>query len=186
MGAFLYTIIAKKRVGRGNPNFRFVLLMSALVALLHHLILLEYSAIHDYATVKSGLLLSMVGGAILSKTYQLSQKVTFISIFLLVISCLAQYYYVNRIGQYSQNGDRYDKYQTIATAIRAQTTTDETIYIADRTYYTAELEFYLQRNLNTAHNLAEAQERLTTRSQTKGCLVQIEAGRVKNITHFEK
>jgi hypothetical protein len=164
-----------------KPKFAIFTIILATI-LTHHLILLEYSGIHDFSTVKSGLLLALLSGFIIEKQF-FTKKTKFSIIFILIMACLAQYFYINSIGDIDIKGDRYDTYQAIGSFIQKNATADEVIFVADDRF-DAPIEFYAQRNIYNAKDEIAARQKLATTTLKKACFITILKNKSVTISHF--
>lgn len=152
--------------------------------MVHHSILIEYSGKHDFSTVKAGLVLALLFGRCLA-LFKPSVRSASLQILVLVILCSVQYFMINKIGGYGQNGDRYDEYQQLGKIIKQNAAQDEIIFVDSSKFENSpQTAFYAERNLFYIKNIAAAQQLLRVQNRTKGCFFHISKTEKPTITHF--
>jgi len=105
-GAVLFV---RKRIRPGNV-LRNVLVISVLPIILLHLFLSDYSG-HDFTVLYAAVPLSIIAGFFTERLYMHTRTIYIIAgTILFIVFNTAQFYYINRPGEISQSGDRYDMY----------------------------------------------------------------------------
>ena len=97
-----------------------------------------------------------------------------ISIYMLASVC--QYYYINRPGERSQNGDRYAEMRDIGKAIAVQSSKEEVVFLKGMKP-SPEIVFYAGRNIKQVENEIEAVGFLQRYGRSKGALFEVVDGK---------
>jgi len=112
--------------------------------IIFHLIFSNFTQIHDYSVIVNSVLIALLLYQIL---HVVNTKTLYIIAFAVVVSNIIQYYYINRIGQVAQNGDRYDMYEKIGKTIQNNSNKDEVIFLHGMYMDNCpQLLWYAQRN----------------------------------------
>jgi hypothetical protein len=179
----VFLMFFSKKIDFFEP-FTALVSISLCSILLHHSLLIEYSGYHDYNTVKAGLLLSLLGGWVFA-LFSTSIRTASIQILFLIVCCIGQYFTINRIGDYGQNGDRYDEYLQLGTIIKQNAAQDEIIFVDNTKFKNSpQTALYAGRNLFYIKNIAAAQQLLSEQNRIKGCFFHIIPNKKPIITHF--
>ncbi|UAY52903.1 glycosyltransferase family protein [Ferruginibacter albus] len=185
--ALLILLIINRRMIRPaiikqHPGaFSFIVLLVA-TCLLHHFIFPQFSG-HEYAVFKSALFLSLCTAA-LSTNY----KTSYIIIGLFIILSIAQFYYINPVGAYSFDGERYDYAKTIGNSIKENASADEVVYINYKNGLAEpQIMYYAKRTCFGSPNLQDAKVRLADQTYAqKAVWFDIVNDSVTSIIHFSK
>lgn len=160
---------------------RQILLLTFFTALVHHLIFVEFTSVHEYAVLKAALFLSLATGILLFVSNIPSKA-------LLLIFCIvsiSQYYYINRIGQISLNGDRYDYPKMTGKIIQKNAFENEVVFVDD-SKMRPQISYYAKRTILNASTLERAKEILREQpGKSKGVWFDIDNGVVISISHFK-
>lgn len=158
-----------------------ILFLTFFTAFLHHIIFMEFTSVHEYAVLKASLFLSLATGVLLFAT-NIPIKASGLIFFIVSIS---QYYYINRIGQISLNGDRYDYTEMTGKIIQKNAYESEVVFVDD-SKMRPQISYYAKRTILNANSLEQAKEVLRQQpGKTKGVWFDIENSAVVSITHFE-
>jgi len=158
---------------QGKPG-RFIFLSAAPVILLH-LLLSDYSG-HDFTTLYGGLFLCVMFGALAHGAAQrIKPRWTAMGTLTVIIACVIQYYYINRPGKYSLNGDRYADFQDIGKSIARQSSNEEVIFLKGRKP-SPEIILYAGRNILRIHDETEAVNFLQERGLKRGLIFHVTDG----------
>ncbi len=150
---------------------RFFIILSVIPVILLHAVLSNYSG-HDFTTLYGGLFLSVAFGIL---AWSISQKVKkkwmASGTAVLAMLCIAQYYYINRPGEYSLRGDRYADFWDIGKSIANQSSNDEVIF-AIGLKPSPEVIFYAGRNIKQVRDEKEAKDFLKKYGRSKGVVFE--------------
>lgn len=154
-----------------NSKLFLFIALSVIPAALLHLILSNYSG-HDFTTLYGGLFLCVIFGIfIFSASQRIKGKWIVSGIAVFVVLCIAQYYYINRPGEYSLKGDRYADFQDIGKSIAAQSSNDEVIFLIGLKP-SPEIIFYAGRNIRQVRDEKEAMNFLQEHNGNKGVIFE--------------
>ena len=142
----------KTEIGSANEPLFFALVTTAITAFLYEILTLEFCATHDYSVMKSFFPLLLLAVFFIIKIPQKSIKIGLLT-FITLLN-IAQYYYINRIGAYNQNGDRYDAVQRIGTIIAAHSSPDDLVLLSGFEM-NAQLLYYAKHNIETLNDSTE-------------------------------
>lgn len=173
--SFIYLIFtkAKLRIVFTKNGYRF-LWLSTLPVILMHILLLNYSG-HDFTVLYGSLFLSVLVGILfdklkLTKTlnlFQLRLGVVFV-----VISGVFIYFYINRPGEYSLNGDEYAFQKRIGLQIANNVSNDELVFVEGDVSVDPQVIYYAKRNVLKVDNRQDAYDWLKEQGLTKGKLFE--------------
>ncbi len=162
-----------------KPQVKNFLWLAGFPILMHQLIFIEYTVVHDFAVLKGGILIAVGLGywGVDLTSFRKPVGIAMIATFLL---CIGQYYFINRPGEINQNGDRYDMMMKLGEAIKENTTDDEVIFLNG---YKPEPQvmYYAGRNMLRATDIATARKILAEREAQKGVLFTINHYKIENI-----
>lgn len=116
----------------------------------HYFLFINYAAVHEYAVVKMSLPLSVCVAILYHQIFlnRPSFKPYLTVIFCLVFwMCWVQHYYINRLGDYSLKGERYDVHKRLGAAIRAEAQPDEMVFVKGKADVSFLLVYYAKRNI---------------------------------------
>jgi hypothetical protein len=183
LAAGLWFLFRGNRTGVVVPMPKSMLMiigLTAAVVVLHHIIFLQHSG-HDFAVLKSAVPLSLLAGWLIHALVQAGIVRVWsatVVIGLVAVTSIAQYYYVNRPGEVSIKGDRYDAEMEIGLRIASNVADDQVAMIKD-VELTPQVLYYAQRNVQPVRHLAEAYEFMRRHPVGKGVLLWIEGGEWK-------
>ena len=110
--------------------------------LILHIALLNYSN-HDFTVLYASCVLS-IGLAFLLENF--SDKIKYGVVTVVVMVSIGTYFYVNRPGPISLNGDRYDVSMNIGKVIKKEAKKDEVVYLISDAYDPM-IVVYAERNV---------------------------------------
>lgn len=174
----IYAVVKAK-----YAQLRTLAVVSVLPVVMLHTVLTNYSG-HDFTVLHGAVFLSLFGAwgyAQLARRRLTHARLAFVLITLLGIG---QYYYINRPGDYSWKGDRYNVYQTIGEQIQVQAGTNEVIFLTG-TLPTPEMIWYARRNIKHVAGYGEAYDFLVTTGQKQGVLFTGNTSQITATKHFE-
>lgn len=158
-----------------------ILFLTFLTAFLHHIIFLEFTSVHEYAVLKSALFLSLATGTLLFAS-KIPVKALFLVFFVVSIT---QYYYINRIGPISLNGDRYDYTEVTGKMIQKNAYNYEVVFVND-SKMRPQISYYAKRTILYAATLEQAKQVLRQQpGKLKGVWFDIDHAVVVSISHFD-
>ena len=169
--SFVYLTLtrAKLRIVFTKNGYRF-LWLSTLPILLLHFFLLNYSG-HDFVSLYGSLFLAVLI-AILFDKLKTAKTLTYsqltLGIGFVVLSSISLYYYINRPGEYSLSGDRYDHSQVLGKEIHENALDDHVIFIQGELSVDPQLIYYAKRNIQKVSSKEDAQEFLKEHPCKKG------------------
>lgn len=146
---------------------RSFLIITICLCFSHHFLLGEFTAAHNYSVLLDGVLMSGLVGLLLRRMLDLKmrRRILYSSLGLVFLASITQYFYINRIGDYGQNGDRYDFMQRIGETIRANSTELEVLFVmnlkdkpAPQVMYYAKRNFHHVKSFNQADSLMKAHD----------------------------
>ncbi len=159
---------------------RFLCLYFVWVALppifLHHFLFINYTAIHEYASVKMCLPIAIVVAYLSKEVLQdqwVSTKRLQTALLLMLCFCLLQYFYINRVGDHSWRGHRYDQFQKMGAKVREETKADEMVFVKGDIEINFQLVYYAKRNIWRYKSSEQMQEALAHFGQVKGVVVEV-------------
>lgn len=191
LASFVYLTFtrAKLRIVFTKNGYRF-LWLSTLPILLLHFFLLGYSG-HDFVSLYGSLFISVLIAILFDKlknaetlsSFQLGLGISFV-----VISSIGLYYYINRPGDTSLRGDKYDQSKIMGEIIKEKALDDHVVFIQGKLSVDPQLIYYAKRNIQKVSSEQDAIDFLSTHPSTKGQIFLYEEGRtdgfasVKSIT----
>lgn len=118
----------------------------------HYFLFINYAAVHEYAVIKMALPLSVWMAVLYHRI--LNTKPSWASyfkyaFFLVFWLCIVQHYYINRLGDYSQTGERYDTHKRLGTVIQENAFPDEMVFVKGKADVSFLLVYYAKRNIWT-------------------------------------
>ncbi len=156
-----------------NKNlFSLFILLSTVPIVLLHSILSNYSG-HDFTTLYGGLFFCVIFGMLVHAASQ-KRKTKWVAAGMIVFVSLsiAQYYYINRPGEYSVKGNRYADFKDIGKSIAGLSSSDEVIFLKGMKP-SPEIIFYAGRNIQQIHDENEAIEFLQKHFLAKGVILKV-------------
>ncbi|MBX2909326.1 MAG: hypothetical protein KF706_06820 [Chitinophagales bacterium] len=157
----------KLKIMFSENGYRFIWL-SVLPILLLHLTLLNYS-VHDFTVLYASLFFSVLLGILYDKlkksgVYNIAQLNRIIFVFLL--ACVAQFYFINRPGKTSVFGYSYAAAMEAGKFIAQNAKADEVIFVLGKEPEPQEI-WYAQRNMEWAPNTKVLEEKLAKHRSAK-------------------
>jgi len=134
-------------------GYRF-LWMSTLPILFLHFFLLNYSG-HDFVSLYGSLFLAVLVGILYDKLIGIKTVkplVLNIGIVGIILLSIAQYYYINKPGDYSFKGDYYATSMEIGSFIKNDAKVDEVVYLTGDVVLDPQLIYYAERNIIKVDN----------------------------------
>ena len=177
-GSFLFLKIKKIPLAQTSDAFRFILFATATTAFLYESLTLEFCATHDYSVMKSFFPLLLCAVFFMIQIPQKNLKI--VLLFVITALNVAQYYYINRVGNYNQNGDRYDAMQRIGTEVRTHSRPKDLVLLSGFEM-NAQLLYYAKHNLETISDSTEIPKILAKHKVKQAIWVQIVAQKVMRV-----
>ena len=169
---FVFIQFVRNKLGL-NYAQRSVLHVLLSGSMLHHILFNDFTVAHDYSVLLDGLFICILVAILLEKLN--SKAVRFVLIGTITLFGIGQYFYVNRIGEYGQNGDRYDALQLIGATIGDSAEPDELVMVIglkDRP--SPQVMYYAKRNFLQLQNEEEIEFEMRLRGMKKGRVFFIE------------
>lgn len=184
---FLLAFFNRKKLTGNNYRFNreliFICLFIGITGLLHHIVFLNFSAVHEYSVIKSSLFLSLCCGVLVSMTGTSRQiKIGFLLLFLSL--SVVQFYYINPIGKFSWNGDRYDSSKGIGELIRKNAQPHEVVFVDDKTMR-PQMNYYAKRSTIFARDFIDARKKMVELNRLKKAVwFEVVNGDIRSVVHF--
>jgi hypothetical protein len=159
-------------------------MISSVLLFSHHILLKEFTAVHNYSVLIDGILISGLVGVLITKMIIHYRLIMFskVAMLLVVVCSIAQYYYINRIGDYGQNGDRYDYMQKIGESIRENSTGEDVIFVMNmKDKPSPQVVYYSKRNFYYVNDESSANEMVKELNIKSAKIFVIEDKRVEDI-----
>lgn len=163
--------------GENRFLYRYFVWVALPPIFLHHFLFINYTAIHEYAIVKMCLPIAIAVAYLYQKALQyqwISTKWLKTAFLLTLCFCLLQYFYINRVGEHSWRGHRYDQFQKLGAKIQVTAEEDEMVFVKGDIEINFQLVYYAKRNIWRYKNPEQMQEVLSHFGQTKGVVVEVE------------
>jgi hypothetical protein len=163
-----------------------VVLISLIPVILHHLILFNFTAVHEYSVLKSGVFLSIMAGVMYDRliiarsdnnnsNLRARRNIIHLCIFFAILLSIAQFIVLN-----FQNDNSY---KTIGEEIKQHIRSDEVIFMkTEKTYILNFVFYYAKRNIALWESYDRAQELLRLNNSPRGVIVSL----TPNQTHVER
>jgi len=119
--------------------------------LLYNLVLLEWSAVHEFALIPFCLLLAVPAARLTMLTVR-GRGFYFVLVCYLV-AATAQYYVINRPGRFSWSGSSYDSYRQLGRRLQGVPADQKLFMNAD---WSAVIEYYAGRNITPVTDIDSA------------------------------
>lgn len=165
-------IVFRKRIisiSTENKVFIKMVVFLFLPVLLHHLIFLRASALDFFMLKSSPFIAATIAWLFYRIRNQLPEINRAIAVVLTVVAGIFIFYYINRPGEISQSGNRYDIYKTEGNFIAENSKPDEVIFIQNL-LDEPQLVYYAHRNLRTIEKEQQAIDFLKTYQRNKGII----------------
>jgi hypothetical protein len=165
-----------------TQSVAFFLIFSFCIGMMHQLVFIQFSYIHDYSVLKLALPISIFTSLII---IQFKRKIRLVVVSCLLFSSIATYYYINRPGKFAQNGDQYSYLQTLGKDISQTVANDEILVIKDLVMM-PQLIYYTKRNYLSFENEASCRAYMTSYGFKKACIITLNNWQIKNINHIKQ
>ena len=143
--------------------------------LLYNLVLLNWSSEHEFSMIPFGILPAYVAARLISK---LNPRPIIYLLSLFFILSITQYYYINRPGDISRDGMRYDSFKNLGQILQ-QVPKDYKIFMNIET--DPMIEYYAGRNLTRATGFEDAKKYMSVWGVSKGVWVEQDNHRFKSM-----
>lgn len=155
-----------------------------LTGLLHHIVFMNFSAVHEFSVIKSSLFLSLCCGGLIKST-DISRSLKTGLLLGFSVLCVLQFYYINPPGKHSWNGDRYDSSKQIGEVIKRNAEPGEVVFVDDKTMR-AQMNYYAKRSTVFASSLTDAKNRMKELNRVKKAVwFEVVNGKVRSVVHFK-
>ena len=160
-----------------------ILFIATGTAFLHHFLLREFTVAHNYSVLIDAIYLGILISILFSaKGEKSNENFKLISLFLVLVVGIFQYYFINRPGEISQNGDRYDSFKLIGERIKETAQPDEVVYLVNFHENPApQLMYYSKRNFLYAKDENHANAQIAERQDKKARIYFIENNKIDRI-----
>lgn len=181
----IYQFISRKtfRLKISNRERTFFWITISL-AFSHHILLGNFTAAHNYSVLVDGIFISVLGGILFNEFLSslASFRTKFIGVLLLFTMCIGQYYFINRPGETSQNGDSYSNYQDIGDYMRINSTKDDVLFTIGLDEKPApQVIYYAKRNFYQLNDLKEVQKIINEKSIKRAKVFTIKNMKVQKL-----
>jgi hypothetical protein len=166
--ALFFFYQAKNRL-KENPAFVVFVLLSLLPVVLDHVVFLRY-AVQDLAVLKASFFLSIVSAILLFRLFgKANPRWLIAAVAVICLAGIGQYYFINRPGEFSIRGHRYDTAINTGLLIRNQAKNDEVVFVTNLEV-SPQLVYYAQRNIKRVRDATSAAGFLQTHPASKGII----------------
>jgi hypothetical protein len=148
--------------------------------MMHQLVFIQFSYTHDYSVLKLALPLSIFTSLII---IQFKRKIRLVVVSFVLISSIATYYYINRLGKFAQNGNTYSYLQILGNNI-SQTVANDEILVIKNLVMMPELMYCTKRNYLSFENEASCKAYMTKNGFKKACIITLNNWQIKSINHI--
>lgn len=181
-GFYLIKLFKRQKITLNlDTASKHILLLTFFTPFLHHVLFLEFTSVHEYAVLKAALFLSLATGTLLFAS-KIPVKALLLIFFIVSIT---QYYYINRVGPISLNGDRYDYTEITGSLIQKNAHDNEVVFVND-SKMRPQISYYAKRTILHAATLEQAKQVLRQQpGKLKGVWFNIDNGVVVSIHHFD-
>ena len=158
--------------------------MTLLLAFSHHILLGNFTVAHNYSVLFDGIFISVIGGYFLGEFLIKEKRINIkgIGIGILLALCVSQYYYINRPGDFSQNGDLYSNYKDIGDFMRKNSTEKDVLFTINLNEKPApQIIYYAKRNFYQKNSMKEVREIINNRSIKSAKIFTIEKMKIKKL-----
>ena len=149
-GCFIFIFIYLLIISLRNRKLffkKYFLAVFSLPIVMHHLIFPEFTFSHDYSVLIDASFLSIITMMLFVKNESISFKLRIVFIGVIFIGVVGQYYFINRPGEISQRGDRYDTFQKIGEYISKNAKRNEVVVLKGiHDLPNPQIVFYSKRN----------------------------------------
>ena len=121
----------------------------------HHFLLGEFTTAHNYSVLIDGVLIAGIASILMLRIIEKGKhsKLMLFMVVFVIAGSIGQYYYINRVGQYGQNGDRYDAMKNIGETIKNNSSSEDVIFVQNLLDKPAtQVMYYSKRNFHHVHN----------------------------------
>ncbi|MEY4875871.1 MAG: hypothetical protein RL708_1020 [Bacteroidota bacterium] len=153
-----------------------LLLIAAMPILLHHILLFNFTAVHDFSTTKTAILFSIMAAIVVDKLFE---NIIHSKLYLLLFFVVSSFYGYKMIEQYYlMNKPNYDTlyFKSVATEI-AKSNDDEVVFLNQENKYMPwnlpQYIFYSKRNCMPFENDSTTLIELKKMHQTKARIIDI-------------
>jgi hypothetical protein len=171
----IFGIIKLRSISVFKPLLKFSILILVPIGL-HHIVFSGFTAAHDYSVLIDASYLAILGAFICYKlnvfSYRIIKQLVFGFSFIF-LSCLI-YYGINRPGEISQRGDRYDAFQKIGQTIQNHSSSDDIIFIEGlEDLPNPQVVYYAKRNFYAIKSKSEMASILKRRNCSKALYLKV-------------
>ncbi|MCO5248435.1 MAG: hypothetical protein M9887_05750 [Chitinophagales bacterium] len=181
--------LAKKDKFKISIYQKYLFILSILPVWMYHFLFMEFTLAHDYSVLYDGLLLSFLVTFLTYYTFRDLQTTNGkVLASLLVIVCLSvgHYYYINRPGKISRNGDAYSIYKDIGEEVKATIADDGMVFMkrsgeSSSDPCNPQIVYYAKRSIKPVSSEEEAFAFMKEFHQYKGKLYIQDGAKVTKI-----
>lgn len=158
--------------------------ITILLAFSHHILFGNFTIAHNYSVLVDGIFISVLGAILFNELFYSISSLTnrTIGVVLLFTMCIGQYYFINRPGETSQNGDLYSNYQDIGDYIRINSTKDDVLFTIGLDEKPApQVIYYAKRNFYQLNDLKEVQKIIDEKSIKRAKVFTIKNMKVQKL-----
>ncbi|MBS1658851.1 MAG: hypothetical protein JST18_12255 [Bacteroidetes bacterium] len=195
-----------KAVSDKFPDLKLFIWLTLVPVLLDHFLFLRY-AVQDFGVLKASFLLSIIGAVALCTLASLRSRHLLgrekqspeiagdcfglhprndgvvwglLPAVVICIAGIAIYYYINRPGEVSFSGDRYDAEQKIGLFIREHAKQDEVVFLQGADV-SPQIVYYAHRNIKEVRSEADAKNFLLLHPADRGIIIQVKKDTLTSI-----
>jgi hypothetical protein len=153
----------------------FFLRLYAASVLLYNLVFFNWSSEHEFSTIPFGIIPAYIGARLLSLFNKrfIWKAITFFLVFAVI-----QYYFINRPGDISLNGTRYDIYKNFGLSLK-EIPYDYKIFM--HSVPSPMIEYYSGRNFTIVNSYEDAKKYMSTNAVPKAVWIEQDNFQLKKI-----
>jgi hypothetical protein len=158
------------------PEFKIFAILSFVPVLLDHLLFIRYAG-QDFSVLKASFFLSITSALMISSAMKTATNQS--KVIVTTIICMAGlviYFFINRPGENSLNGDRYATEMNIGKFINEHTDTNEVVFAKDFEV-SPQIVFYAHRNIKEVNSEKQAVNFLNSHPIKQGVIFQMDSSR---------
>jgi hypothetical protein len=157
--------------------------LSGLPVLLHHLTFVNFTGVHDFSVLKTGVLISLIIGCFYQQLASLfpkkSLQVIHLSITLLILGSILQYWFINQ--------PRTTLWKDLGGKIALESAKEEVVFLKSRDFFLQpQLIFYAHRNVATWSDKESAEALIRRNGLEKGVVFTLNDANtdIAELEHF--
>lgn len=169
----LFFISFFRKKNKPRTYFKAFSLLAFLPVLMHNFIFLNYTAGHDFSTVKAAPFLAIATTYGIYLLPKKTKRLALASLFIALLIGIIQYYYINRPGEKSWRNHRYDMFEEVGQYIRKHQIPEHGVMTRGIEIH-MQLLYYAKRNILSYEGEEKAKAKLRKYGLKKALVLDIE------------